>query len=82
CNFYNHKDILHYIKLSEKLNVETHFFQYDNVDYDCCVTVYVDDEIYSKYYSDFSEIEENFDDDQYEIKDIEHWLKAKKYNIL
>lgn len=82
-NFVDIDKIDHYYYLSKEYNIETHFFEPDDLDVfgeDLIpMTVFTDEYTYERYYSDFSETEENFDD--IEIKDIKYWLKINKYNL-
>lgn len=69
--------------LSKEHNVEIHFFETDDPDIISQnllpVTIFTDEITYDNYYSDFSETDENFNDQ--EISDIIYWLKIKKYNL-
>lgn len=83
-NFIDFSEIEHYYNLSKEHNVEIHFFETNDPDISAenllPVTVFTDEYTYNKYYSDFSETDENFDDDP-EITNILFWLKTKKYNL-
>jgi hypothetical protein len=83
CSFINISDIFYYYSLSKEHNVEIHFFETDDPDIISQnllpVTIFTDEITYDNYYSDFSETDENFNDQ--EISDIIYWLKIKKYNL-
>jgi hypothetical protein len=82
----SYNKIINYYKLSKKLNIETHFYEFeeDDIEY-VVINVHLTKDIYDDYYNqygDFSDGGNLKNGGDYEIKDIEYWLKAKKYNIL
>ncbi|MCK9415209.1 hypothetical protein M0Q97_00960 [Candidatus Dojkabacteria bacterium] len=72
--------ILHYYNLSKKLNIETHFYYYNELDY-IIIDVYLSDNEYEDNYNEYDCFSEggNLLGDK-EIN-IELWLKTKKYNL-